>query len=235
MRRNRALMIHEMRKDSEWPRTNDSERIERMEINNYYGGGHDDRYRDNRGREHYENGRFAPMNYQNGYRMDDRYDNRYDNRYENRYESSYDNYNDGYKRVIGFGGAEMHYDGPRRMDEMEHRKSELERGHAGYDGYTKIDRRRGEELLRKLKNGDGSTGEHWSYEQTKQVMEQKGIQCDPVEFWVSMNMMYSDYYTVAKKLNINNADFYASMAEAFLKDQDAHENKLARYYSIVAK
>ena len=220
MRRNRALMIHEMRKDSDWPRTNDNERIERMEINNYYGGGYEDRYRDNRGREHYESGRYAPMNtYYDTYPTEDRYDS----------------YNDGYKRVIGFGGAEMHYDGPRRIDEMEHRKSDLERGHAGYDGYNKIDRRRGEELLRKLKNGDGSTGEHWSYEQTKQVMEQKGINCDPVEFWVSMNMMYSDYYAVAKKLNINNADFYASMAEAFLKDPDAHENKLARYYSIVAK
>ena len=228
MRRNRALMMYEARRErEEMPRDN-REHIERMEIHNYYGGGVDDRSRDYRGRDHYDNGRYAPMNTYPAYPVEDRYVpyNRYDD---------YDIPNDGYKRVIGFGGAEMHYDAPKRMDEMASRRSELERGHAEYDGYGKIDRRRGEELLKKLKNADGSIGEHWSYDQTKQLMEQKNIMCDPVEFWVSMNMMYSDYYTVAKKLNINNADFYASMAEAFLKDPDAHENKLARYYSIVAK
>lgn len=66
-------------------------------------------------------------------------------------------------------------------------------------------------------------------------MDRLGISCDPVEFWVSMNMMYSDYSNVARKLNVNNADVYAGMAEAFLKDPDAHENKLARYFSIVAE
>ena len=226
-RNNRALMMYGLQRDrEEMPRANDGERIERMEINNYYGGGYENRFRDTNGRDHYESGRFAPMNYQDSYRPYDRYDNSY--------EGSYDNYNDGYKRIIGFGGAEMHYDGPKRMDEMKHRRSDLERGHADYDGYSKIDRRRGEELLRNLKNTDGTTGEHWTYDQTQQVMERMGISCDPVEFWVSMNMMYSDYCGVAKKIGINNADFYGSMAEAFLKDPDAHENKLARYYSIVA-
>ena len=227
MRNNRALLLHEMRKDSEWPRTNDAERIERMEIHNYYSGGYDDRYRDNSGRDHYDNGRYAPMSYEENYRMDDRYLPPYNTRY--------DNYDDGYKRVIGFGGAEMRYDAPKRMDEMSNRKGGYERGYAGYDGFDRIDRQRGEELLRKLKNADGTTGEHWSYEQAKTIMNQKGIACDPVEFWVSLNMMYSDYYKVANKLNVNNADFYACMAEAFLNDPDAHENKLARYYSIVAK
>ena len=38
------------------------------------------------------------------------------------------------------------------------------------------------------------------------------------------------YCGVAKKLNINNVDFYVYMAQAFLDDKDAGEEKLSRYY-----
>ena len=72
-------------------------------------------------------------------------------------------------------------------------------------------------------------------EQTKQIQAQKGIESDPLKFWVAMNMVYSDYSKVAKKLNVNNADFYACMAEAFLEDKDAQEDKLERYYQFVVR
>lgn len=233
MRRNRALMMYGLQQGrEERPRANDGERIERMEINNYYSSNYEDRFRDGRGRDHYDDGRYAPMSYQRVY--DNGYNDRYESRYDSRYDNNYNDY-DGYKRVIGFGGADMRYDGPRRIDEMSNRRSDLERGHAGYDGFSKIDKHRGDEILRKLKNADGTTGEHWSLDQTKQVMDRLGISCDSVEFWVAMNMMYSDYYNAARKLGVNNSDFYASMAEAFLKDPDASENKLSRYYSIVAE
>lgn len=86
-----------------------------------------------------------------------------------------------------------------------------------------------------MANEDGTTGSHWTMDQTKQVQAQKGINCDPVYFWVAMNMMYSDYCAVAKKFGADNPDFYAEMAKAFLEDKDAASGKLARYYYAIVK
>lgn len=86
-----------------------------------------------------------------------------------------------------------------------------------------------------MKNGDGTTGPHWSMEQVKQLMEQKNLDCDLLELWTAMNMFYSDYYKVAKKLNMNNVNFYLDMAMAFLDDEDAVTDKLAAYYENVVK
>lgn len=82
-----------------------------------------------------------------------------------------------------------------------------------------------------MSNEDGSYGARWTMEQTKQ----KGIDCDPAHFWVAMNMMYFDYCAVAKKLGVDNPDFYAEMAKAFLHDKDAAPGKLANYYHAIVQ
>lgn len=92
-----------------------------------------------------------------------------------------------------------------------------------------------DEWLRTMKNEDGTVGPHWSFDQVKTVMEQKDIDCDPVEFWVTMNMMYSDYSKVAKQMSVNSVDFYVKLAKAFLEDKDAGPDKLANYYRYVVK
>lgn len=122
-----------------------------------------------------------------------------------------------------------------RMNETEHRRSKLEKGHAQGMGGGKMDKRTAEEWLKNLKNVDGSKGPHWTMEQAKTVMEQLGIDCDPLEGWVTMNMLYSDYAEVAKKLGVNNVDFWACMAQAFLEDEDARDGKLMLYYECIAK
>jgi len=109
----------------------------------------------------------------------------------------------------------------------------LDMGKVGY--VDKLTAPKAEEITRKMVNEDGSKGAHWNMDQTKQVMEQRGIQCDPVEFYIAMNMMYSDYYPVAKKLNVNSVEFYADMAKAFLDDKDAGKDKLAKYFAYVVK
>ena len=86
----------------------------------------------------------------------------------------------------------------------------------------------------RMQNEDGTTGPHWSMEQTEQARKQRGIDCDPLEF-VTMNMMYSDYCKAAEKVNANSVDFYAYMARAFLDDKDAQPDKLERYYRCIAK
>lgn len=85
-----------------------------------------------------------------------------------------------------------------------------------------------------MENADGSQGGHWAMEQTEQVRTQRGFDCDPLQFWVAMNMMYSDYCTAAKKNGANNLDFYADMAKAFLDDRDAKPEKLEWYRKYVA-
>ena len=50
-----------------------------------------------------------------------------------------------------------------------------------------------------------------------------------------MNMMYSDYCKTAEKMGVNNAAFYAGLSKAFLEDQDAQPDKLARYYEYIAR
>lgn len=87
-----------------------------------------------------------------------------------------------------------------------------------------------------LQNADGTTGPHWTIEQVKQMMAQRKIQANPIEFWISINMLYSDYSTVAKKHGLGGSlDFYIDLTKAFLDDKDAKPNKLSNYYGSVVK
>lgn len=89
---------------------------------------------------------------------------------------------------------------------------------------------------KKMKNADGTQGPHWTLEQAKQIMAQRKIGLDPVQFWVALNMIYSDYSPVAKKHGLGGSlDFYADLAKAFLDDKDAKPNKLARYYENIVQ
>lgn len=267
-------------------RKGDSERTDRrMDYaeDNYPGSGWEwpeSRFRDRRGREHYDDGRYAPM--RNDYdgmedRMDDpesrrRRDSRGrfrsdgyprmddDDRMEDNYRRGgsrdgrtesgwYPNrpfpvYQEGGNErmnQIGFvaGGEEFphhyrteatHHTG----NELEYRTSPRTGGHSfGGAVFTK---EMAEEWMRGMHNEDGTKGPHWTMEQAKQVMAQKGIQTDPVKFWVALNAIYSDLVAVAKKHNINTMDFYVDAATAFwLRDQDAVEDKLGAYYEYVVK
>lgn len=89
---------------------------------------------------------------------------------------------------------------------------------------------------RNMRNEDGTSGPHWTLEQAKQIMAQRKIGLDPVQFWVTLNMIYSDYSSVAKKHGLGGSlDFYADMAKAFLNDKDAAPNKLSNYYNHVVR
>lgn len=92
----------------------------------------------------------------------------------------------------------------------------------------------------RMKNADGTTGPHWTMEQTTAVAESMGIQAPVVPRWawgVTMNMMYSDYYPVAVEFGLNRPEFYAALAKAFLLDKDGPgpEQKLMAYYEHIAR
>ncbi len=114
-------------------------------------------------------------------------------------------------------GAMAHKDGWRRSGGMA------------------FDRETAKAWTDKMPNEDGSRGPHWTRDQTDQVLAQKGFDCDPDEFFAILNSLYSDYSAVAKKHGVNNIDFYADLAKAWLCDKDAVKDKAAAYFEHVVK
>ena len=90
-----------------------------------------------------------------------------------------------------------------------------------------------EEWCDSMKNADGTTGPHWSYDQATQLMTQRNLTCNPVDFWAALCMMYSDYSKVARAYSADNPNFYADLAAAFLHDEDAVENKIVKYWECI--
>ena len=85
------------------------------------------------------------------------------------------------------------------------------------------------EATNKFINEDGTTGPHWSVEQTTSVANQYGIKFDnfnEYDWNYVMNMMYSDYYGAVS----NDVSSYAKMAKKFLEDKDARKGKAFYYY-----
>lgn len=104
--------------------------------------------------------------------------------------------------------------------------------HKGKGG--QLDKETAESWVENMKNEDGTTGAHWTMEQTEQVRKQHGLDCDPVEFWAAMNAAYSDLSKFAKKYNTNTVSYYVDFVKSFwFNDQDAVPNKLAAYYEGV--
>lgn len=209
----------------------------------------EDKFRDRRGREHYDNGRYAPMSRMEGYpRYPDSkpYGDHEDPHMNSMYYPTYPIHEDdrrerrmnpiGFARDISGSDATM----PRYDNEMERMDgSGMARGYSRSESTPHFDRQMAEEWMRGLQNDDGTTGPHWTLEQAKQVMAQKEIGGSPIAWWITLNMMYSDYCKVAKKLGVNTVDFYACMAEAFLNDKDAvgggGQEKLASYFESVVQ
>lgn len=98
------------------------------------------------------------------------------------------------------------------------------------------------EWMRDLVNADGTSGPHWTMEQTKQVQQKNGMtDVDPWVFYVAMNASYSDLCEFFTKHGLNDPKAYAEYVEAFwLDDEDSvgggdPKAKLAAYYSSVVE
>lgn len=90
----------------------------------------------------------------------------------------------------------------------------------------------------KMENEDGTRGPHWSLEETTALASQYGISLsgkfNRYDWFVALNMVYSDYYKVL--LNItgsNNIKHYIEFAKAWLNDKDIDEGKMWYYYQYV--
>lgn len=216
--------------EQEWETTN----------SNY--GDTEARFRDRRGREHYDNGRFAPRNAMEKegarsrqFRSDDAGRSEYPPFVPPVYRGTAMN-------RIGFAAEpnrEMESNYPMnanypRMEETGYRTSEMSMGRAK-GGEMMLTEEMAHEWMEGLHNEDGTKGPHWTMDQVKQVMSQRGIKGDVMEYWVILNSLYSDYCGVLKKHGANNMDVYTDLAKAWIDDKDAMEGKAARYFQYIVK
>lgn len=182
---------------------------------------------DDRGRRHYDNGRYAPQNAARHIPV------RYD---EREYGDTTMGFRYPYPILPSYrAGYDFDVDG--QIGNMRgHASGSMIRRDRHTDGMSQeMTRDEAERWVEQMENADGSRGAHWKYDQAVQFMKQHNIDCDPTKFYVALNMMYSDYYEAAKKMNVNTVDFYCYLAKAFLDDKDAGENKLEKYYEYVVK
>lgn len=214
------------------------------------------RFRDRDGREHYDNGRFAPVRgaydrggyptamgypvyplvppvYEHHEEMEPWGDREWDDASEHRPHKL---------NRIGFASPDemdsskygSRVDMPQ-MNEMAYHKGEKAHGYASGVEDMPMTKELAMKWVKEMRNSDGTSGPHWTMEQAKQIMQQQKIDCDPLEFFVALNMMYSDYYKAAKARNCSTVELYAAMAEAFLDDKDAQPEKLSKYYEYIVK
>lgn len=92
----------------------------------------------------------------------------------------------------------------------------------------------------KMRNEDGTKGEHYEMQQIMHAVEKLGIKMqgfDEKELCLVVNMLYSDYCKVVKKYVPVEKElmFYVDMARAFLEDADGPKpsEKLALYYYCI--
>lgn len=115
----------------------------------------------------------------------------------------------------------------------------LEAMHGHYKGCDRLSVDDAIKWTLHMENADGTTGPHWTMEQTSVFADARGIDHDiPRWAWgVTMNMMYSDYCDVAMEFGVNRPEFYAALAKAFLLDKDGPgpERKLMKYYEHVVQ
>lgn len=189
-----------------------------MEPRDYYDERfHGGREPEMRGYTRYSNGRFAPHSSAKWPEYDE-----------------YPTYHEQGMRPIGFRDEPIRMGNTSYVGDKTH-GSDKQLGYARGSG-AKLNREMAERWVHGMKNADGSTGAHWTMEQTNELMQRCGMRCNPVKFWVAMNAVYSDLSEVAERHGVGNDEFYADMAKSFwLCDKDAVEDKLAAYYENVVQ
>ncbi len=137
------------------------------------------------------------------------------------------------RRRIGFGANRMHYGEEGRGHEGKSMQGGAEHRQSEYPMMEQLTEEAATAWVSKLKNTDPEhpVGPKWSRETIKPLAMKHGFNTPEkqLEFWVVMNMMYSDYAETAKKNGVSNMDFFADMAKAWMKDKDAVEHKTAAY------
>lgn len=104
-------------------------------------------------------------------------------------------------------------------------------------GDEHLTRAEAERWVRNMMDDDGNRGGRWTLAEIRQYAGNFGVTGDDeiIDFYAAMNAMATDYGEVAKAHGVDNVDFYADMAKAFLHDRDAVQGKIKRYYEDIAE
>ena len=88
-----------------------------------------------------------------------------------------------------------------------------------------------EDMAKEIVHNMKPYGEHWNIETTTGVKTQYGItDISDVDFYTVMNMAWNDYHNVFGE----DLEMYVKFSKAFIKDIDAKEGKVFRYFTKVA-
>ena len=112
-------------------------------------------------------------------------------------------------------------------------------GHIGFEQQQDDDERLSWEEAEKwvggMKNADGTVGAKWAPDHVLKMMHERGIDCDPIEFWCAMNAVYSDFCEVLMDHGCSGTDLYLDLAKAWLEDKDAVPDKARVYYECIVE
>lgn len=101
-----------------------------------------------------------------------------------------------------------------------------------------FDEEHARKAVMKMENEDGTRGPHWSLEETTTLANQYGIalgsKFNRYDWFVALNMVYSDYCKVLMSITgSNNTKHYVEFAKAWLNDKDIEDGKMWYYYVYV--
>lgn len=107
-------------------------------------------------------------------------------------------------------------------------------------GVKKLTREKAEKWVKHMESDDPKAprGGVFTFEDAKRLAADRDIPTegqDLIDFYAALNMVYSDYSKVAHEYGVDNDDYYADLACAFLYDRDGKRpsEKLASYYMYV--
>lgn len=105
---------------------------------------------------------------------------------------------------------------------MKHKYLGMDDEHEEPEHRLHFDEHLVKKAVAEMENVDGSSGEHWTIEETTRVMEQNGIKVNKYDWYYLMNMLHSDYS------NIWGEDVaqYVKFGKAYINDPDASEGKV---------
>ena len=89
-----------------------------------------------------------------------------------------------------------------------------------------------EEKAESLINAMKPYGRKWTIDETNSVKAQYGYDdIRPVDFWIVMNSAWNDYNDLFK----DNVEYYARYSYDFIKDEDAVDDKVYYYFTMLPK
>ena len=83
-------------------------------------------------------------------------------------------------------------------------------------------------VVSKMKNKNGTMGEHWDKVTTDRVLHSKGYDFRSCDWYYVLNMIYSDFYKDGR-----SDETYIELAHDFLDDVDAPKDKAKKYYKAM--